>query len=207
LVRSQDDICKNELGRTEPDLKLEIKPVVMPSKLIPEMVQDDLINLICAVRNGIMRMSDTMPGIVETSTNLSIVRSSPGKIEIQCLTRSFIDTARDGIASSLESCFQLAGAKVEFAGAYPGWKPNPDSEILKVMRGTFFQLNGKNAGEVAMHAGLECGILGAVYPSWDMVSIGPTIKHPHSPFEKVHVGSVERFWVFLKEVLKNAPVK
>ncbi len=207
LIDQVAAIWKNELGRTEPDLSLTFEKVEMPDSLIPEMVQDDVVNAICAARNGIMRMSDTMPGVVETSSNLSIVKTTKGNIEIQCLTRSFIDTARDGIASSLESCFQLAGAKVELNGAYPGWKPNPDSEILKVMRSTFVNVNGKNAGEVAMHAGLECGILGATYPNWDMVSVGPTIKHPHSPFEKVHIGSVGRFWKFLVEVLKNIPNK
>lgn len=207
LIEQIAAVWKNELGRTEPDLSLIIEKVDVPDSLIPEMVQDDVVNAVCAARNGIMRMSDTMPGVVETSSNLSIVKTTKGKIEIQCLTRSFIDTARDGIASSLESCFQLAGAKVELSGAYPGWKPNPDSEILKVMRSTFANVNGKNAGEVAMHAGLECGILGATYPNWDMVSVGPTIKHPHSPFEKVHIGSVGRFWNFLIEVLKNIPGK
>ena len=207
LAAEMQEVWSNELGRVEPNLKLEVKPVEMPLVLVPEMVQDDVVNAICAARNGIMRMSDSMPGVVETSSNLSIVRSSPGKVEIQCLTRSFVDTARDGIASSLESCFELAGAKVELTGAYPGWKPNPDSQILKVMRDTFLEINGKSAGEVAMHAGLECGILGATYPNWDMVSAGPTIKHPHSPFEKVHIASVDRFWKFLKAVLKNAPEK
>ncbi|MDA3929544.1 MAG: aminoacyl-histidine dipeptidase [Prolixibacteraceae bacterium] len=207
LVEELKLVWTNELGRAEPNLLLEIKEVEMPTTLIPEMVQDDLVNAVCAARNGIMRMSDSMPGVVETSSNLSIVKSAKGEITIQCLTRSFVDTARDGIASSLESCFQLAGAKVELTGAYPGWKPNPDSEILKVMRNTYQKINAKAAGEVAMHAGLECGILGATYPNWDMVSIGPTIRNPHSPDEKVHIASVERFWEFLKESLKNAPLK
>jgi dipeptidase D len=207
MVASMQNVWKNELGRVEPDLKLEMVETSMPESLLPEMVQDDLVNAICAARNGIMRMSDTMPGVVETSSNLSIVKSLKGRIELQCLTRSFVDTARDGIASSLESCFQLAGAKVTLKGAYPGWKPNPDSEILKVMRQAYIRLRGENPGEVAMHAGLECGILGATYPNWDMVSVGPTIKHPHSPDEKVHIASVARFWHFLLETLKNVPEK
>lgn len=205
LISTTRDVWINELGRVEPNLNLSFKALEMPAFLIPEMVQDDIVNAICASRNGIMRMSDSMPGVVETSSNLSIVRSQSGKTEIQCLTRSFVDTARDGIASSLESCFQLAGAKVQLNGDYPGWKPNPNSEILRVMRKTFLKVNGKQAAEVAMHAGLECGILGAIYPTWDMISVGPTIKHPHSPFEKVHIESVARFWSFLKEVLKNVP--
>lgn len=207
LVDSLKENWVNVLGTVEPDLKVELKPVDLPVSLIPEMIQDDVVNAVCAARNGVMRMSDTMPGVVETSSNLSIVKSSKGKIQIQCLTRSFIDSARDSIASSLESCFQLAGARVELTGAYPGWKPNPDSEILKVMRNTYSSMWNKEAGEVAMHAGLECGILGATYPNWDMVSIGPTIRHPHSPFEKVHIESVSRFWRYLIDILKNTPLK
>lgn len=205
LVNNYKKVWQNELGRTEPGLKLEAVVAEMPVALIPEMVQDDLVNAICAAPNGIIRMSDSMPGVVETSSNLSIVKSDEGKIDIQCLCRSFIDTARDDIAYSLQSCFELAGAKVRLDGAYPGWKPNPESDILKVMKSEFKALKGKDAGEVAMHAGLECGILGATYPNWDMVSVGPTIKYPHSPDEKVHVESVKRFWEFLKNVLKNVP--
>ena len=207
MINDMRAIWINEFGKVEQDLSLEISEKEMPKSIIPEMVQDDLVNAICAARNGIMRMSDSMPGVVETSSNLSIVRSSAGAIEIQCLTRSFVNTARDGIASSLESCFQLAGAKVEFRGAYPGWKPNPDSDILKIMRTSYAKLRGKNASEMAMHAGLECGILGATYPNWEMVSVGPTIKHPHSPDEKVHIQSVARFWKFLVDTLKNVPLK
>jgi dipeptidase D len=207
VISETGKIWQNELGSVEENLSLKAGKTEMPALLIPEMVQDDVVNAVCAARNGVMRMSDSMPGVVETSTNFSIVRSSKGRVDVQCLTRSFIDTARDGIASSLESCFELAGAKVRIEGAYPGWKPNPESEILRIMRDTFEGMNGKKAGEVAMHAGLECGILGAKYPNWDMVSIGPTIKNPHSPSEKVHIESVARFWKFLVKVLENVPGK
>ena len=195
------------MGRVEPNLKLSVEDVEIPVNIIPEMVQDDLINSICAVRNGIIRMSDSMPGVVETSTNLSIVRSSKGRIEVQCLTRSFVDSARDGIASSIESCFNLGGAKVSITGAYPGWKPNPSSEILEIAKQVYSNLNGDLPGEGAMHAGLECGIPGATYPNWDMISIGPTIESPHSPDERVNIQSVANFWVFLTEILKNIPLK
>jgi dipeptidase D len=195
----------NELGKAEPGISVNISEVEKPDYLIPEMIQDDLINAICAATNGVIRMSDTMPGVVETSTNLSIVKSSDGQIDVKCLTRSFIDTARDGIASSLESCFRLAGAAVEITGAYPGWKPNPSSEILQVARECFQITRGITAREVAMHAGLECGILGAKYPNWDMVSIGPTIESPHSPDERVHINSVMNFWKVLLKILESAP--
>lgn len=207
FIQEVQSVWMNELGRVEPGLKISIEEVTMPKTLIPEMVQDDLVNAICAARNGVIRMSDSMPGVVETSTNLSIVTSSKGKIEIKCLVRSFIDTARDGIASSLESCFNLGGAKVICTGQYPGWKPNPDSEILALSRKVFINQKGTEPDEVAMHAGLECGILGATYPNWDMVSLGPTIRHPHSPDEKVHIESVKHFWELLTGILKEAPVK
>jgi dipeptidase D len=207
IVNQARQIWTNELAQTEPTLKLEYTQCEMPGKLIPQMVHDDVVNAMCASLNGVLRMSDTMPGVVESSTNLSIVRSGQGKIEIQCLSRSFIDSARDDIASSLESLFTLAGAKVTLDGAYPGWKPNPDSEILKIMDKTYEAVHNKKAAKVAMHAGLECGILGAVYPNWDMISVGPTIKHPHSPDEKVHIGSVNIFWNILLQVLKNIPDK
>lgn len=207
IVNQARQIWTNELAQTEPNLKLECTQCEMPGKLIPQMVHDDVVNAMCASLNGVLRMSDTMPGVVESSTNLSIVRSGQGKIEIQCLSRSFIDSARDDIASSLESLYTLAGAKVTLDGAYPGWKPNPDSEILKIMDKTYTAVQHKQAAKVAMHAGLECGILGAVYPNWDMISVGPTIKHPHSPDEKVHIGSVNIFWNILLQVLKNIPEK
>jgi len=207
FVKDIQAIWINELGSVEPTLKIEAVETDYPETLIPEMIQDDVINAVCAARNGIIRMSDTMPGVVETSTNLSIVQSSKGKIEIKCLTRSFVDSARDGIASSLDSCFKLAGAKVEITGAYPGWKPNPSSEILAFAKRSFFEIKDVMPAEVAMHAGLECGILGASYPNWDMISIGPTIQNPHSPDERVHIQSVQRFWNILLKILENAPVK
>jgi dipeptidase D len=205
-----DEIGKvifKELGVTEPNLKIEASEVEQPTTLIPEMIQDDIINAICAARNGIMRLSDTMPGVVETSNNLSIVKSSPGKIEVMCLTRSFIDSARDSIASSLESCFWLAGGSVSISGGYPGWKPNPSSEILSITKEIYKKIHGVYPKEVAMHAGLECGILAETYPDWDIISMGPTIQSPHSPDERVNIKSVEGFYKFLVEILENVPKK
>lgn len=207
VIDQMQSIWQNELGIEEPNLKLNCTKVDLPTVIMPEMVQDDLVNAICAVPNGIIRLSDSMPDVVETSTNLSIVKSFANGIEIQCLSRSFVDSARDDIAASLKSCFELAGARVVLKGEYPGWKPNPDSEITSVVRTTYQKLRNSSAKEVAMHAGLECGILGATYPSWEMVSIGPNIKHPHSPDEKVNIASVQTFWELLKEVLRNAPSK
>jgi len=207
FVKKTEATWINELGRVEQTLKLSAVEVDMPELLIPEMIQDDLINAICAARNGVIRMSDSMPGIVETSTNLSIIFSGKGFIEVKCLTRGFVDSARDGIASSLESCFQLAGAKVELTGAYPGWKPNPSSAIVAIAKETASKFFGRELHKVAVHAGLECGILGSTYPNWDMMSIGPNIQWPHSPDERVQIKSVERFWDFLVKILENVPAK
>lgn len=195
----------NEYGRTEPNFNIAFSETEAPEFLFDEMCQDDVVNAICAVPNAIIRMSDSMPGVVETSTNLSIISTEKDRVEGMCLVRSFIDSARQDVASSLESCFRMAGAEVTFTGSYPGWKPNPDSEILATMKQCFKSLRGNEPKVVAMHAGLECGILGAVYPHWDMISVGPTIRFPHSPDEKVHIQSVVHFWEFLTETLKNVP--
>lgn len=195
----------NEYGRTEPNLKITFNEAESPEFLFDAMCQDDVVNAICAAPNAIIRMSDSMQGVVETSTNLSIISTEEDHVEGMCLVRSFIDSARHDVASSLESCFRMAGAEVIFTGSYPGWKPNPDSEILATMKQSFKKLKGDDPKVVAMHAGLECGILGAVYPHWDMISVGPTIRYPHSPDEKVHIQSVARFWNFLTETLKNVP--
>ncbi len=200
-------IYKNELAVTEPSLKLIAEKCDMPNSLMDEITQDDLINAIQACPNGVIRMSDSMPGLVETSLNLAIVKSENNEVNVMCLIRSSVDTAKDDIESTLESIFRLAGAKIVFDGQYPGWKPNPDSEILHVMKKVYKDSFGKIPEIKGIHAGLECGILGAVYPNWDMISFGPTIRFPHSPDEKVNIESVEKFWKFLVETLKNVSIK
>lgn len=207
LVAELQAAWMNELGKTEPDLSVKAVKIKPLGKMWPLKIQDDVVNAMCGLPNGIIRMSDTMPGVVESSTNFSIIRSVPGKIEGMCLARSFVDSARDDVASSLESCLVLAGAKVTFGGEYPGWKPDPGSGILQLMKSVFEQQKGKQPQVVAMHAGLECGILGSKFPSLDMISVGPTIRHPHSPDEKVHIGSVERFWNLLLKTLQQVPEK
>lgn len=207
FIENTSILIMNELGVAEPNLKIEVFETEKPDILIPEMIQDDVINAVCAARNGIMRLSDTMPGVVETSNNISIVRSSAGKIEILCLTRSFIDSARDAIASSLDSCFRLAGAAVNISGAYPGWRPNTAAQILALAKEQYKNLRGIYPRQVAMHAGLECGILAETYPNWDIISVGPTIQSPHSPDERVNIQSVACFWDFLVSILENVPEK
>ena len=152
-------------------------------------------------------MSDSMPGLVETSTNLAIVKSANGVISIACLLRSSVDSAKEDLVEAIHSTFAMTSAKIEFEGGYPGWKPNMNSAILKTAGEVYQKKFGKVPDIKAIHAGLECGLLGGVYPSWDMISFGPTIRYPHSPDEKANIPSVQKFWDFLVEVLKNAPLK
>ncbi|MGV8827169.1 MAG: aminoacyl-histidine dipeptidase [Breznakibacter sp.] len=206
-VSEFEAIFKHEYAGVEPSIKFVAEKTELPATVIHEMVQDDLINAIQGCPNGVVRMSADMPGLVETSTNLSIVKSNDGVIEVKCLIRSSVDTAKEDVCSSIESVFRLAGAHVEFGGAYPGWKPNMQSDILKTMQSVYQAKWGKTPEVKAIHAGLECGILGSAYPNWDMISFGPTIRNPHSPDEKVDVDSVAKFWDYLVATLENVPVK
>lgn len=202
-------IIKAELAATEPNLKIELVPAELPANLIDEKTQVNLTHGIMVCPNGVIRMSDSMKGLVETSTNLAIVKSDAETktIKASCLMRSSVDTAKEELASCIESAFVLAGAKATFTGSYPGWKPNMDSPILKTMQDVYQSKYGKIPEIKAIHAGLECGILGGAYPNWDMISFGPTIRFPHSPDEKVNIASVQKFWDFTLETLKNIPTK
>jgi len=175
--------------------------------MMDEKTQQSLIGAIYGCPNGVMRMSNEMPGLVETSTNLAIVKSENGTIRVHCLLRSSVDSAKMDLEHMMQSIFELAGAEVNFNGQYPGWKPNPDSPILKAMQDIYKKKYGNVPEIKAIHAGLECGLLGGVYPNWDMISFGPTIRYPHSPDEKVNIATVQKFWDFLVETLKQVPVK
>ena len=200
---------KTELSATEPDMKVEVDETELPFGLIDEKTQQNLTHAVMAVPNGVIRMSDNMKGLVETSTNLAVLKSDPEdkSIVAACLMRSSVDSAKDDLADRIRSVFELAGAEVQFAGNYPGWKPNMDSPILKIMQEVYNKKFGKVPEIKAIHAGLECGILGGKYPNWDMISFGPTIRFPHSPDEKVNIETVKKFWEFLVATLENIPEK
>ncbi len=200
-------IYKSEFAAVEPDMKFVMETAEVPSSVIDLKTQDILFKSIHACPNGVMRMSDDMKGLVETSTNLASVKMTGGEILIQCLLRSSVDSAKEELGLMVESVFLLAGARVNLDGQYPGWKPNMSSPILKTMQDVYQKLYGKIPDIKAIHAGLECGILGGAYPHWDMISFGPTIRFPHSPDEKVNIATVQKFWDFLVETLKNIPVK
>ena len=206
-VKNYESIYKLELGAVEPTLSFTIEETEMPKSMIEERVQDDLIDSVYGCPNGVIRMSDGMAGMVETSTNLSTIKSQMGVIFVKCLLRSSVDSAKDDLVEQVDSVFALGGAMVSFDGGYPGWKPNMDSQILKQMKEIYQSKFGKVPAVLGIHAGLECGILGAAYPNWDMISFGPTMRSPHSPDERVNIASVQKFWDFLVEVLKNTQVK
>jgi dipeptidase D len=207
LVNSHLAEIKNELAAHEPDVKISLDKCEKPSSIIDSCTALNLVKAVYACPNGVERMSDAMPGLVETSNNLAIVKSEEGKIFVKTLMRSSVDSAKEILATAIISLFELAGAEVTLSGGYPGWKPNMDSDILKTMKVVYKDLYG-NAPEVkAIHAGLECGILGGTYPNWDMISCGPTIRSPHSPDERVNIETVEKWWNYIVEVLKNAPSK
>ncbi|MDD4545421.1 MAG: aminoacyl-histidine dipeptidase [Bacteroidales bacterium] len=198
---------KNELSLVEPSLVIEMNPTSLPSDVMDKDTQGRLIRSVYACPNGVMRMSDSMEGLTETSTNMAIVKTDDSKVKISCLLRSSVDSAKMDLAEMMASVFELAGADCKFSGGYPGWKPNMESPILKTMQETYNNMFGRVPKIMAIHAGLECGLLGGVYPNWDMISFGPTIMNPHSPDERVNAPSVKLFWDYLVETLKNAPIK
>jgi len=200
-------VFKAELEKTEPFMTFKVEETNLPEKLIDQTTQMALMNAVYACPNGVMRWSDSMEGLVETSNNLAIVKSGNGTIKVLTLIRSSVDSAKEDLENMIESVFQSAGAKIHFDGQYPGWKPNTDSPILKAMSDIYNNKYGIVPKVTAIHAGLECGLLGGVYPNWDMISFGPTIRFPHSPDEKVNIESVQKFWDFTVETLKNIPKK
>lgn len=196
-----------EFSGTEPELKMNAQKVAAPAKIMDTEVMSSIIKATFACPHGVERMSEAMPGLVETSNNLAIVKCINGEYTVNCLVRSSVDSAKEGVMYKIGTIFDLIGADVSFDGAYPGWKPNMDSPILKTMIKTYEGLYGRTPEIKAIHAGLECGLLGSVYPNWDMISFGPTIRYPHSPDEKVNIASVQKFWDYIVETLKNVPVK
>ena len=165
--------------------------------------QKQLIDLICAFPNGVYRHIAQMPEVVETSSNLAIVQTTGNEAVLHCLLRSSVESRKAELCSEIESLANLAGAKIEFSGGYPGWQPNFDSPILKTMTKTYEDLFGKTPQIKIIHAGLECGIIGANYQHLDMISVGPTVRFPHSPDEELHIDTVERCWRFLVKTLET----
>lgn len=207
MVADYQTIYQQEFADTEPFLEFTCAKTDTPETVVPVEEQKKFIRVIFACPNGVQRMSQSMEGLVETSNNLAVVKVKDGEFVALNLTRSSVDSAKDATAWKIAAVFHLIDAEIELAGAYPGWKPNMDSPILKVCREVYNENFGKIPEIKAIHAGLECGLLGGVYPNLDMISFGPTIRFPHSPDEKVEIETVKKFWDFLVVILANIPVK
>ena len=198
---------KDEDGVVETALSLTCEETQLPAHLVPEEIQDNLVDAICACHDGVMRFIPAIPSIVETSSNLAIVEIGGGKAMFKALIRSSCDSQRENCAETLESAFSMAGMRVEFDGDYPAWQPNPDSEIVALMKDVYRDLFDAENNVQVVHAGLECGVIGAKYPAMDMVSFGPTLHSPHTPDERCHIPSVNKYWRFVVATLERIPKK
>ncbi|WP_261815807.1 aminoacyl-histidine dipeptidase [Vibrio gallicus] len=207
LFTQYTDILKAELGSVETDLVSFIEDSQDDSQVFSKASQQRLIAALNACPNGVIRMSDDIQGVVETSLNLGVITTEQNSVRALCLIRSLIDSGRSQVESMLSSVATLAGAKISFSGAYPGWKPDADSEIMGVFRDMYQGIYGHKPNIMVIHAGLECGLFKEPYPNMDMVSFGPTIKFPHSPDEKVKIDTVDLFWEQMVALLKHIPKK
>lgn len=206
-VNEVADAIKKEYKTMEPELVVDVAKCDTPKKIMDLGVQEGFTRAVYAALNGVYRMSADIPDLVETSNNIARVIVKEGNIKVGCLTRSSVESAKMDLANSLRATFELTGCEVEFSGEYPGWTPNMDSAILKVMTKLYEELNGGKPHVAACHAGLECGILGQNYPNMDMISFGPNIKGAHSPDERAQISSVQKYWKFVLEILKHIPVR
>lgn len=199
---------ENEFAVSEPDLKLTLQSETPRKTAIDQDTSSRLLKTLYAVPHGVYAMSQDIPGLVETSTNLASIKMIDSKkIKIETSQRSSILSARNDMANTVRAAFELGGARVSFGEGYPGWKPNPHSEILEIAVASYKRLFGVDAKVKAIHAGLECGLFLDKYPGLDMISFGPTLTGVHSPDERMHIPSVEKFWNHLLDVLANVPTK
>ncbi len=199
---------KKELAAVEPDFFAKYERVRMNPTVISEQDTQKIINLMMVAPNGVIRMSRDMEGLVETSLNLAIVKTTASKkFMVHALLRSSVDTAKDALGERLVCLAEMCGGKCTLSGAYPGWKPNMDSKLLKTMKQTYKKLYKKEPAIVAIHAGLECGLLGGKYPDMEMISFGPTLQSPHSPDERCYIPSAKKFYDFLVASLAAMPEK
>ena len=205
MVKTFDTLIRAELKGGDDGVTVTAGDTSMPASVMDTESQNRLLNAVQGCPNGVIRMSPSMPGLVQTSTNLARVVSENGTVRMQALLRSSVDSEKEYLAETMTSVFTLAGAVVTPSGGYSGWNPNMDSPILKTMTESYEALYGRKPAVMAIHAGLECGILGGKYPNLDMISFGPTIRYPHSPDEKTEIASVGKFWDYLLHTLSHVP--
>jgi dipeptidase D len=207
LVADHKTMIEDEFKTIESNVELFCEEVEKPSKLVPVEIQDNLIDAIYACHNGVVRMIPVKPDVVETSSNLAIIDIANGHAAIKILARSSREDMKQYVSEQLESCFNMAGMKVELSGSYGGWDPNPDSEVLALLKKVYKEQNGEDAIVVVDHAGLECSVILGKYPNLDVVSLGPTLRSPHTSTERFEIATAEPFWNLLVGVLEQIPEK
>lgn len=203
LINKLRDEHKTDLGGFDPDLQITVEKVERPGKVIEANDAKQTVHLLATLHHGVLAMSPDVPGLVQNSTNLAMVATKGDVIEIVTSQRSAIESSKNGAARMVATACRLAGFEIEHTGSYPGWKPEPTSDIVQKLQSVHEKVFGHPANLIAMHAGLECGVIGEKYPGMQMVSFGPTIVGPHSPNERVEISSVQGFWKYLKAVLES----
>ncbi len=205
IAKKFDETIGAELASVDPDLSITLERETgdLERQVIKKDRAQGIIKALIALPHGVTKMSADIPGLVETSTNVAVISTAKGKVVLETSQRSSVASEIDEIAQTVATILELSGAKVVQDSGYPGWKPNLDSPILKIAKSTYQQLYGKQPGVQAVHAGLECGIIGEKYPGMDMISFGPTLEGVHSPDEKMHIDTVQKFWDYLLAILKN----
>jgi len=202
LVAGFSADMKADLGAFDPEVELSVEKAKAPKKVFAGADAKRVINLLATLHHGVLAMSPDIPGLVQTSTNVATVSCSGNRVEVITSQRSAIAPCRDMAARVVATVCRMAGFEVEHGGGYPGWKPEPDSDLVKIARKVHEKTLGNDPKLIAMHAGLECGVIGEKNPGMQMISFGPQIENPHSPRERVEIPSVEGFWKLLKAVLE-----
>ncbi|WP_104401943.1 aminoacyl-histidine dipeptidase [Vibrio penaeicida] len=207
LFNAYTELLSAELGKIETSIVSFNEEAENTGKVFAQADQFRFVSALNAAPNGVIRMSDEIEGVVETSLNVGVITTEDDKVTVLCLIRSLIDSGREQVESTLRSIAELAGADLSFSGAYPGWKPDADSEIMAIFREMYEGIYGHKPNIMVIHAGLECGLFKEPYPEMDMVSFGPTIKFPHSPDEKVKIDTVALYWEQMVALLEAIPEK
>ncbi|WP_137226204.1 MULTISPECIES: aminoacyl-histidine dipeptidase [Shewanella] len=206
-IETYQALVREELAVADPSMTLTLATIEPPTKVMGEEAQNTLIDLLHASPNGVIRMSDEVEGVTETSLNIGVISTEDESVEVLCLIRSLIDSGREEVTGMLTALANLSGASIDLSGAYPGWKPDTSSPVMAIVRETYNDIYKKDPTIMVIHAGLECGLFKEPYPLMDMVSIGPTIRYPHSPDEKVNITTVGQYWELLLAVLARIPAK
>lgn len=203
VVAAVEAETRTDLGGFDSGLNITVEDVDRPSQVIARADAKQVVDLLASLHHGVLAMSPEVPGLVQNSTNLATASTVGDTITITTSQRSAIESSKIGAAKMVATVCRLAGFEVEHSGSYPGWKPEPNSEIVRKLKAVHEEIFGNSPGLVAMHAGLECGVIGEKYPGMQLISFGPQIENPHSPHERVQISSVATFWTYLSAVLEK----